>query len=149
MLGKTVRVPRHVELSEPGWRRNWPASHVECFAKACETILEVGTGRYRVKRTIRSGNLYSHVPQLHITLGTDKKATFSFREASCCFLFLLFPVHSSTYRWRSVEHDPARRAAPHAASRRMGQAFQSRSRTGGRLDGRTSQCQEWLERRVL
>src|SRR5215469_17434620 len=24
MLGKTIRVPRHVELSEPGWRRSKP-----------------------------------------------------------------------------------------------------------------------------
>jgi hypothetical protein len=41
MLGKTVRVPRHVELSEPGWRRAETVSHVEFLAKACTAMLEV------------------------------------------------------------------------------------------------------------
>src|SRR5579864_1827338 len=41
MLGKTVRVPRHSELSEPGWRRTGPP-HVCFFAKAYLAV--VGTG---------------------------------------------------------------------------------------------------------
>ncbi len=36
VLGKTVRVPRHVELSEPGWRRTKPSLTSSYFAKACE-----------------------------------------------------------------------------------------------------------------
>ena len=34
MLGETVRVPRHVELSEPGWRRTKPSLVELLFAKA-------------------------------------------------------------------------------------------------------------------
>ena len=48
MLGKTVRVPRHIELSEPGWKRTKPPLNVEFFAKACDS--ECGSlenGRYR------------------------------------------------------------------------------------------------------
>ena len=38
VLGKTVRVPRHIELSEPGWRRTDPP-RVELFSQSlnCES----------------------------------------------------------------------------------------------------------------
>src|SRR5438270_640067 len=41
MLGKTIRVPRHVELSEPGWRRTKPPLTSSCIAKGRLASLEV------------------------------------------------------------------------------------------------------------
>src|SRR4029077_14899468 len=45
MLGKTVRVPRHIELSEPGRRRTWPPLVSNCSPKACTSeFWKYGTG---------------------------------------------------------------------------------------------------------
>src|SRR5277367_5856610 len=51
MLGKTVRVPRHVELSEPGWRRAGPSLTSSFSPKLVQRFWKfVENGRYRVKK---------------------------------------------------------------------------------------------------
>src|SRR6202142_2834308 len=60
MLGKTVRVPRHVELSEPGWRRADPPLTSSFSPKLVQRFWKfVENGRYRVKKT---GNAYNRFP---------------------------------------------------------------------------------------
>ncbi len=84
MLGKTVRVPRHVELSEPGWRRAGP-SLTSSFSP--KLVLRCWKKDRAVQGLKATGNDYSPVPYLHITLGTLNNATFLLRKASEPFIF--------------------------------------------------------------
>jgi hypothetical protein len=67
MLGQAVRVPRHIELSEPGMEADQAASHVEFFAKACGASF--GSWKTGGTGLIEPEMLYNHIPCLHITLG--------------------------------------------------------------------------------
>ena len=51
MFSKTVRVPRHVELSEPGWRQTGPPLTSSFSPKLVQRVMEVGNGRYWAIRT--------------------------------------------------------------------------------------------------
>jgi hypothetical protein len=78
-----------------------------------------------------TGNAYSRIPYLHITLGTAKNATFSLRKASEAFIF----------HWQSDLRVPEGLAEPHAASHPKAQACRSISQIAVPPDGQTFQSQ--------
>src|SRR5580698_281280 len=67
MLGKTVRVPRHVELSEPGWRRTGPSLTSSFSPKLVQRCWKLGktggtgsTNRKRLQSRFLDSYYFGH-----------------------------------------------------------------------------------------
>ena len=80
----------------------------------------------------RTGNAYSRIPYLHITLGTMKNATFSLRKASEAFIF----------HWQNDLRVLEGLAEPPATSHPKVQVYRSRFQIVVRPDAQTFQSQE-------
>jgi hypothetical protein len=85
MLSKTVRVPRHVELSEPGWRRTRQPL-VEFFAKAMYSELWK-FGNRAVQGQTKQGSFYGHAALVAYYFGHLGKSNFFFSESIGWFHF--------------------------------------------------------------
>src|ERR1017187_2701302 len=128
MLGKTVRVPRHVELSELGWRRAGPPLTSSFSPKLVQRFGSKETGG----AGLQPGMFFVTLPKCILLWAPSKKQ------------LNLSEWHRNALIWRprSGWYAPARREEPRAASHPRARACRSRFRTGGRPDEQTFRCLE-------